>query len=464
MNKKYAIIDIETTGGMVRRDKITEIAIVIHDGTKIIDQWDTLINPERGIPPFITNITGITTEMVADSPKFYEVAKKIVEMTEGAVFVAHNVRFDYGFIRAEFERLGFTYTRRQLCTVRLSRKTFPGLKSYSLGNLIKHFNIKVNARHRALDDTLATVELFEYILGQENESNTISAAVNKGIKESRLPANISMEYLHRLPELAGVYYFLDQHGHIIYIGKSKNIQKRVMQHFARISSKAAKLQQRVHDIHYTLTGSELIALLLENKEIKKHQPEINKALRRNSFPYVLYGYYDIHSYIHFGVAKKNKISKLNAMVIHEYGDIRGAKSGLKRLLKSFELCDNKSDLATGPGSCFPYKIGKCRGACLGLETADEYNVRAEIAIEMIKKSIAENILIVEKGREPDEKSLVAVIDGKLYGWGYSEANSLTITDMDSALAHIKQCDSTPEDVKILHYFLQENRVEKVISF
>ena len=162
-NKKYAIIDIETTGGAAAREKITEIAIVLHDGTKVIETFETLLNPERSIPVYITQITGISDAMVAKAPKFYEVAKKIVTMTEGAVFVAHNVRFDYGFVQEEFRRLGYTYTRQQLCTVKLSRQAFPGLRSYALGNLIEHFNIKTTDRHRAMADTMATVEIFEKI-------------------------------------------------------------------------------------------------------------------------------------------------------------------------------------------------------------------------------------------------------------------------------------------------------------
>jgi len=177
--KKYAIIDIETTGGMAKRDKITEIGIVIHDGEKIVDTYESLINPGRHIPPNITRITGITDDMVADAPRFYEVAKTIVEMTEGAIFVAHNVRFDYSFIKEAFNDLGYTFSKRQLDTVRLARKTFPGLKSYSLGNLIKHFGIKVNARHRALEDAIATTELLELIFAKEDSADNIKMYINR---------------------------------------------------------------------------------------------------------------------------------------------------------------------------------------------------------------------------------------------------------------------------------------------
>ena len=231
--KRYAVIDVETTGGRANRERITEIAIVLHDGEKIVDTFSSLVNPERVIPYNITQLTGITQEMVEEAPKFYEIARKIVEMTEGAIFVAHNVRFDYSFIREEFKRLGYIYSRRQLCTIRLARKAFPGLRSYSLGNLIKHFDIQVNARHRALDDTLATVEILERILQQESSEADVNYLVNMGIRANNLPDNVSLEKLHALPEECGVYYFHDQHGHIIYVGKSINIKKRVMQTFCQ---------------------------------------------------------------------------------------------------------------------------------------------------------------------------------------------------------------------------------------
>src|SRR6187551_3643491 len=185
--RRYAIVDIETTGGLVKRDKITEIAIVLHDGHKVIDQYQTLINPERSIPAFITSLTGITNDMVADAPLFCEVAKEIVLKTEVAIFVAHNARFDYGFLREEFARLGYAYTRKQLCTVRLSRKLLPELRSHSLDSLIKHYKIKVDNRHRALDDALATAEIFKIMTYMGEGVNEMSDLINLGIKESRLP-------------------------------------------------------------------------------------------------------------------------------------------------------------------------------------------------------------------------------------------------------------------------------------
>ena len=323
--KKYAIIDIETTGGLVKRDKITEIAIVLHDGSEVIDTYETLVNPERSIPEFITGITGISNEMVQDAPKFYEVARDIVEFTEGAVFVAHNARFDYSFVREEFKRLGYTYSRKQLCTIRLCKQVFPGIAKYGLDHLIRHFDLSVANRHRAMDDARATASIFEHIVAEQNSSDSINDIINLGIRESKLPHSISLERLHGLPESTGVYYFHDQYGDIVYVGKSINIRKRVMQHFAKITNKASKMQQRVHDISFTITGSELAALLLENNEIKTHQPEINRAMRRNAYPYALYAYVGDDGFIHLAVNKKNKIQSDEFEVLQEFPKIASAK-------------------------------------------------------------------------------------------------------------------------------------------
>jgi len=164
----YAIIDIETTGTSYRTGKITEIAIYIHNGQEITDSFTSLINPECDIPWYITRLTGISNEMVVKAPKFYEIAKKIVEITAGKIFIAHNVGFDYSFIKEEFGRLGYEYVRKTMCTVQLSRKLLPGFKSYSLGKLCSELNIKINGRHRAAGDALATVKLFEILLDQNS--------------------------------------------------------------------------------------------------------------------------------------------------------------------------------------------------------------------------------------------------------------------------------------------------------
>ena len=329
----YAIIDIETTGGTANRSKIIEIAIAVHDGLKVVDTYETLINPETSIPPGITQLTGITQEMVVDAPKFYEVAKKIVEMTKKTIFVAHNVRFDYSFVKEEFRRLGFAYTRRQLCTVRLSRQAFPGLPSYSLSNLIRHFKLPCSNRHRAMGDVEATIVLFEKILAKEAGEEQVEDMVNLGVKESLLPKNITLEQLHALPEDCGVYYLHDEVGDVVYVGKSINIKKRVMEHFAKVTEKARKLQQYVDDISFEITGSELVALLLESYEIKRLRPIVNRAQRRSYFPYVIYQYTDAHGYICLDITKPTAKVRKGLKVVAEYPKTGSARGYLKRAIE-----------------------------------------------------------------------------------------------------------------------------------
>ena len=238
----FAVVDLETTGGLPKRDRIIEVGIVLTDGKKILKQYNTLIDPQRSIPTEITRITGINDEMVSGKPRFYEVAKDIVEWTEGAVFVAHNVRFDYGFLQKAYKDLGYTFSRKLLCTARLSRSLYPEHKSHSLGNLIKRFNIEVNDRHRALDDAVATARLLIKWLNLEKGVTTVKEFINLGVKESKLPPSISIEHLHGLPDQTGVYYFYGADGELIYIGKAKDIRSRVMQHFAGQNRKARDMQ------------------------------------------------------------------------------------------------------------------------------------------------------------------------------------------------------------------------------
>src|SRR5690606_28725980 len=218
-SRKYAIIDVETTGGSPRIERLTEIAIAIHDGEKVIDSFESLLNPERTIPSFIQRLTGITDEMVEDAPYFYEIARKIVEMTEGCIFVAHNVKFDYMFIRSEFERLGYSYQRRQLCTKQLSKKLFPEIGRYSLDRLISFFNIQTDVRHRAMADVQATVKVFDQLIRADQDHGYFTHQINQGVKLSKLPGAIHIDDVHRIPESSGIYYFFGQNDHLLYVGK-----------------------------------------------------------------------------------------------------------------------------------------------------------------------------------------------------------------------------------------------------
>lgn len=283
--KKYSIIDIETTGGHRNGNKITEIAIINLDGTEIVEEFSTLIDPEIRIPYYITALTGISNEMVQGAPKFYEVAKKIVEMTEGRIFVAHNVFFDFNFIKHEFSELGYNFSRPKLCTVQLSKKHLPGHSSYSLGKICEDLNIENQARHRAMGDAQATYQLFKLILQKVNTDDEII----EDAKKLAIPPALNRLEFERLPNQTGVYYFYDSQGALLYIGKSNDIKKRIAQHFhpdLKIK-RDIQLKNMVAKIDYVVLHDELAALLYECHEIKRYFPRFNVKLKRKRFPYIL---------------------------------------------------------------------------------------------------------------------------------------------------------------------------------
>lgn len=461
--KRYAIVDLETTGGMAKRDKITEIGIVVLEGNEVVDKYSTLVNPGRSIPYNITRITGITDDMVADAPKFFEVAKKVVEMTEGAVFVAHNVRFDYSFLKEEFGALGYTFTKRQLCTVRLSRKAFPGLKSYSLGNLIKHFDINVNARHRALDDAAATTIILQKILNQDYGEYTAQDMINAGIKSSRLPKSITMERLHELPETAGVYYFYNTYSKVVYVGKSINIKKRVMQHFSATTQKAERMQKMVHDLSFEETGNELVAMLLESFEIKALKPEINKAQRTSEYPYFIHTRIDSKGYRKFGWEKSSVKSRRGKEILSHYGSKQSATAHLAGITQELTLCQSKTGLYDKEGSCFYHKTASCYGACVGEESPADYNSRADLGVDLLKRIFDQNFVLLLDGRSADEKAVVLVEEGHYKGFGYIPMDDVQY-GIEELKETIKYVPINPEANGIIRTYLQKHPFTKRITY
>ena len=452
---------METTGGRASRDKITEIGIVLYDGNEIIDTYESLLNPETYIPAGIIQLTGITQEMVKDAPLFHEVARDIVEFTEGAIFVAHNVRFDYGFLREEYKRLGYTYTRKQLCTVRMSRKAFPGLPSYSLENLIRHFNIPTDARHRALADARATTTLLERILERKQNQEEVRVMVNMGIKESRLPKGVSLDQIHDLPESCGVYYFHNKNGDVVYVGKSINIKKRIAEHFADQTDKGRRLQEHVADISFEETGSELVALLLESHEIKRLRPPINRAQRRTKFPFAIHTYKNKDGYICFDVIRNNAKNREQYEVISEYPSMSSAKGRLNFLVKDMELCARFCHLFPGNGPCFHFHLKQCRGACADQESVEDYNERAAAALERLKTVFDEDFLLLDEGRNIDEQSVILVQGGHFAGYGYVSAEKGA--DLDTLRNAVKTYPGYPDTARIIQRFMNDHPKARVIS-
>lgn len=461
--RRYAIIDLETTGGSVKRDKIIEIAIAVHDGYRIINKFDTLVNPGRSISRQISNLTGITNEMLVDAPRFYEVAKQVVEITDGCVFVAHNVRFDYSFIRKAFESLGYTYTRKQLCTVRLSRMINTDIRRHGLDALISYYQLDVVNRHRAMADVMATSQIFERMLAAQSGPNAVEQIVNYGIRASRLPAAISMEQLHALPEACGVYYLHNADGAVIYVGKSISIKKRIMQHFAENSAKSNKLQQRVHDITYTITGSELVALILEEQEIKRLQPDVNRQLRRKLLPFALYHFQDKDGYLHIRAEKIKKSTPPGYAIVREYPKLAYAKGHLEGLIEEFNLCQHRCGDRTGIGACFNHRVGKCEGACIREESPDAYNQRAGEAIAYLQRIVKDNFFLIDAGREVNEKSVVMIKEGQVAGYGYASEGSL-ISRSDELEDLIQPIECSRDAQRIVHWYMKEKKMEQVIRF
>ena len=455
----YAIIDIETTGGSARLEKITEIAIYQHDGNKITGEYVTLINPERNIPYFITNLTGITNEMVEDAPRFYEIAKQIVELTEGRTFVAHNARFDYSFIREEFKSLGFNFKRSLLDTVALSRKLIPGHKSYSLGNICKDLGITINGRHRAEGDALATVKLFEILMEKDRELNGNKVALMKNKKLSKLHPNLDINKIENIPEDPGVYYFYNENNDLIYIGKSRNLQQRISTHLSNnTTNKAMEMRDQIADISWETTGSELIALLKESSEIKINKPVYNRAQRRSGFQWGIFSFTDENGYINYRYGQLNN----DELPISVFTSKEKAKSKLNSLVESLVLCQKLSGLYETEGACFHFQVGICRGACCGKESPEEYNERASKVSEEFIFS-RRNFFIIDKGRDEEERCVVKIVNGKYSGWGY-----FNINDMGFGLSALHDCilqSADNHDIQvILKQYLKNFKVEKIIEF
>lgn len=455
----FAILDIETTGGSPKTEKITEIAIFFHDGEKVVDEWSTLLNPEKPIPYFITGLTGITNEMVANAPRFFEVAKELVERTENHTIVGHNVKFDYSFIKSEFKRLGFEYDRETLCTIKLSRKIIPGHKSYSLGKLCKEVGIEIKDRHRAAGDALATVKLFE-MLRKENGGFDEMLAQEPSGRYKNLNEYLTVEDIQNLPEACGTYYFFDEQKQLLYIGKSKDIRHRVLSHLGNTTTKRAmELKQRIHSISYELTGSELIALLKESREIKEQKPRYNRAQKRTTAYWGLYPGKDEYGYIIFSL---KKISETADDPVTCFKSKKEAREVLTKMVGKHWLCQKLSGLYQTDGACFHHSIRQCNGACIQGEAVSAYNKRAEAFLDSLTLDRG-NVLIIDEGREPDERSLVRIEKGIYMGYGYLSVNDAYL-GIEQMLDCIEPSLDNRDIRQILRNWLKNNKVEKMLYY
>ena len=407
----YTVIDVETTG---KTNRITEISIFKYDGQKIVDEYTTLVNPEEVIPVYITVLTNIDNTTVANAPVFKDIAQAILDFTKDTIFVAHNVNFDFKMISGEFERIGLSFHREKLCTVRLSRALFKGLPSYSLGKLCKSLDIPLQDRHRARGDAAATVILFQKLLEQDqaalifenqlNANKTLKNLENLAVKESQI---------NNLPQAIGVFFLYNQNNNVIFVGKSKNIKKTVVSLFNSKKTKDKDLVKQVVNIDYKRSGHEAIAQLMELEAIKKYTPEYNTIKKVGKKTYSLFNYTDRNGIMHFAV----NLTKLSPYTLKVFTSQKNAVLFLKQLCTSYNLCPKYCALPAIDASCSSNALSACKGVCEAEEPISVYNTRVNDAVSFIK-SKKENNIIKLPGRDLNEDAIILIADGIYKGYGF----------------------------------------------
>ncbi|MSP84236.1 MAG: exonuclease [Flavobacteriaceae bacterium] len=452
----YCIIDIETTGGKFNEEGITEIAIYRFDGDEIVDEFISLVNPEIKIQPFVEKLTGINNTMLKRAPKFFEVAKRIIEITKDCVLVAHNASFDYRILRTEFRRLGYDFNKRTLCTVELSQQLLPEQTSHSLGKLVRALGIPIFDRHRASGDALATVKLFQLLLAKDTEKVIVSELIKTEIQKGIAPKLYTI--IESLLSITGVYHIYNKDNKLIYIGKSKNIKKRINQHFTGVDVKSTKIQKEVFSVTYEETGSELIALLKESEEIKIHKPIYNRAQRKSVFNIALYVEADKKGYLNLKLRKTDGRRK----EITSFSTLQEAQNALFRITSDYKLCQKFTGLYNTKESCFQYKIKECDGACIGEISQVEYNSRVQ---EFITKNSFENqnMVITDKGRNISELSAVLIENGIYKGYAFYDLN-FQIHNIEILKNILIPMQNNRESKNIIESHIRKSKYLKIIKF
>lgn len=383
MNGNYVFVDVETTGARADRERVTEVAALRVEDGQIVKVVHTLLNPDKPIPYQITQLTGITNDMVADQRRFDDIADELLELFDNATMVAHHVRFDYSFLKAEFKRSGMQFRPSQLCTVKLSRYLYPHQGRHRLSDVIAAHSFSFTSRHRAYDDAYVLWQFWQKIHDDFDSERLLSAFSTQHHRPS-IPAYVDREHVDALPHAPGIYVFEDEKGYPLYIGKSIDIKKRVMSHFTCDTEeyKEFKISSAVRSIRCEQTAGELSALLLESRLIKQYLPLYNRRLRRKKTLVVSLGECDKSGYICVRQREftMEDLPGLRAILgIHVRRGM--AKTTLLNLIKTFDLCPKLCGLEKGRGPCFSYQLGKCRGACIGEELPISYNKRLQIAFE-----------------------------------------------------------------------------------
>ena len=433
----YAIIDVETTGGDYDEEGITEIAIYQYDGFKITDQFCSLINPKKEIQPFVKKLTGINEKMLEKAPVFFEVAKRIVEITRNCIIVAHNAAFAYRILRTEFKRLGYVFERETICTINLSKELLPEQKEFSLGKLVNNLGIPVSTRHRAFGDAQATLKLFELLIEKDVKKNIIRKHI-KVLKNNKASKRF-LKIIDKLPSKMGIYYIIDSHNKIIYIGKSKNIKQSVTQNLTLYDKKSLIIQNKISQASFSLTGGQLITLLKQQIEIKINRPALNASSKYRIYP-IGVRVDDTKTYHRIIIEQVQKKNKYLAVFKNKID----AEKAILILAEKFEINLNNSN----------FSIKK-------KESPKKYNYK----IKKLSRSFSypfPNFLIIENGRKHGEFTFILIKNNQFRGYGYFELNHQikTMSQINSRLISMEENNDTK---KLINSYLLKKKYIKLIN-
>lgn len=397
----YAVVDIETTGSYAAANGITEIAIVIHDGEKVLNFYESLVNPHVPIPYFIQKLTGIDDKMVANAPSFEEIAAQVYELLQDKIFVAHNVNFDYSFVKYHLDRAGYELNTKKLCTVRLARKVLPGLNGYALGKLTTQLGITHSMHHRAGGDALATADLLGIIVAKD-KNGAIKSALKGRAGESYLPPHLPIEQIAELPGTPGVYYFYNAEGKVIYVGKAINIRKRVKSHFSnnKINRQKQDFLRETQKISYKECGTELMAHILESSEIRRLWPIYNRSQRGYLPQFGLFVYEDRQGFKRLTIEKNRQAAK----PLYTFNTIFEGQTRLREVTSEFNLCYRMCNISTD-----------CN--CEFHDNVITYNRRVDDAVEWLRRQLP-SFALIDKGLDDNEHSCILIQNGNFFGMGY----------------------------------------------
>jgi DNA polymerase-3 subunit epsilon len=444
----FAVVDIETTGGYAAANGITEIAIVLHNGHEVEGKYETLVNPNMSIPRYVQSLTGITDSMVAGAPQFNTVAPHIYNLLKDRIFVAHNVNFDYSFVKHHLQVSGFELNVPKLCTIRTARKIFPGLPKYGLGHICQSLNINIENRHRAAGDAIATAQLLSLLINNDTSGDMAKMMKGRG-GEQYLPPNVPVQQLQQLPAVPGVYYFHNKKGKPVYVGKARNLKQRVTSHFSnnKIGRQKQDFLKSIYSISYKVCTTELMAAILESVEIRRLWPAFNYSQKRFEQYYALYRYEDARGYIRLGIDKQRK----NLQPLYTFGIMGQGHQLLKKLIDEFGLC---------PRLCF---IDKTPGPSLADEQGllpQEYNKRVGAAIHYLTEQLPS--FVIMEAADTGGHSCILVEKGRFAGMGKLPAHIAVSTPAD-VMPHI---ELLPENTYIrnLVYQYAGKYPERTVAF